>query len=703
MKYFKKSLSFIFVLFLMFLVSCVFSSCSNNIVVSLYDGDTLIKKVNVSVDKSYDFGTLEKTGYTFIGWYNEDVNGTAYTDQYGTSAGMMWKASNSTTVYAHWDANKYKIELDYCGATSNNQENYISVVYDELIKEKLPVPKKTGYTFIGWYTEKTNGVQITDASGNLLENAEIYNNSIYHINGETSTIYAHWTDKIVTYTFVTGDGTSVEKVSYPVGTVLYELPYSTKDNHCFVSWCFDSTLMTPLTFPYIVNDNSGDEVMLYANFVPGILDLLQFTTISSTNDKAYEVTYNGNASKIVIPDMYYGKKVTRVKRITSSTVEEIILPQTINEFSNGAFEKCTSLKKINIPSAIRTISEKCFSGCSSLTGITIPQNVSVIGKEAFSGCLSIKQINLPKNINTINSGAFRNMASLEKFIIDDSNEKYMVKEDVLYYKVGVSYYLVQYPASKKEQTYEIDSATVKIMEYAFSSSQISSITIGGKISSIEKGAFENCINLVNVDIHGSSITFAIDADAFKNCVNLKAMKIELSKVPTLHETALTGLSKTFSIYVASNMIRMYQTAASWRTMSSQIYALATIFGDFAVEEVNGGYAIRQYFGTDKEVVIPEILNAHKIVEISENAFSFSNIEKVTISQYVNKIGDNAFANCSLLKNIVMESKPPILGNDVFKNISNDFDIYIKGTADVLELYKSADKWKELSSHIWTYQ
>lgn len=704
MKSIKKFLFLTVVLCLMLSLCGVLSSCGKgDISVSLYDGETLIKEVNVTQDEEYDFGTLDKTGYTFLGWYSEATSGTAYTDAQGKSAGMTWKESNSTTVYAHWKANKYKISLDYCGATAFNTVTDISATYDTEITDKLPVPQKTGYSFVGWYTGKTNGTQITDASGEFLDNTTVYNNSVYPLNSDGTTLYAHWGYKTVTYMFSTGDGTPVSEVTYPVGTVLYEMPSTTKDNYCFVSWCFDSTMLSALTFPYTIPDSSEDFVTLYANFVPGTVDVLQVNTISSTGDREYEVYYSGNAEKIVIPDFYYGKKVTRVKKIDSATVKEIVLPQSVDAFINGAFQNCASLEAINIPFGVETIPEKCFSGCSSLKNIVIPQKVKTIGKEAFAGCSTITQINLSANVATINTGAFRNMASLGKFVIDEANERYMVKENVLYYKVGASSYLVQYPAAKQGETYNIDASTVKIMKYAFSSSKISSIVIGGKISSIETGAFENCENLVNVSITGSAVLFSIDADAFLNCSNLKAMRIELTKVPTLNATALNGVSETFSVYVTSDMIRNYQTATNWRNISSQIYSLGTVFGNFAIEEVEGGYTIRQYFGTEKEVVIPEILNARKIVKISENAFSFSNMEKVTVSQYVTEIGNNAFKNCTSLKSIVMECEPPTLGDNVFENISEDFGIYIKNTADVLDAYRVANKWSELSAHIWSYQ
>ena len=696
----------LFVITLCFVVCfCVgLSSCGNaDISVKLYDGDAFIKVVNVQKDKEYDFGTFEKKGYTFLGWYSEAEGGTAYTDAQGKSAGLLWGENNGDIAYAHWAANKYKIVFDYCDATSNNTVNDVIVTYGDQITSNFPVPQKNGYFFAGWYTDKTNGIQITDASGAFLENTEVYEESVYPLSDDGTKLYARWTSKMVTYMFSTGEGTPVSEVSYPVGTVLYELPVSLKDNYCFVSWSFDTEMVSQMTFPYTIPNDSDEYVTLYANFVAGTTDELMFTTIPSTSDREYEVAYSGNGEKIVIPDSYYGKKITMVSRIEAPNAKEIILPQTVKDIKNGAFENCSLLEKINIPYIVETIPERCFSGCVNLKDVFISRSVKIIGKEAFARCCSITQIALSENITAINAGAFRNMKSLVKFSMYGENERYLVKDDVLYSKMGTSYYLVQYPASKQGETYTIDEATIKISEYAFSSSNISSIVVGEKITAIERGAFENCKKLVNVLLIGSSVSFSIEENAFLNCSNLKALKIESVKVPVLHQTAFEGVSTAFAVYVNSSMIRNYQTASAWRNISDKIYSLGMIFGNFAMEEVEGGYAIRQYFGTDKEVVIPKIINARKIVKICENAFSFSNMEKITISEDIMEIGNNAFKNCALLKTVIMECEPPILGNDVFKNTDKDFGIYIKNSIDVYDAYKSNSEWSSLSEYIWSYQ
>ncbi len=703
MKFIKKPWFLIITLVLVLPLWMIFFSCNRgHLVIGLYDGEKLIKEVSIAKNKEFEFGTLEKEGYTFLGWYSASNGGSAYTDAYGKSAGMTWKEENGLKAYAHWEANQYKITYDYCGATALNNATDLTVTYDANISAHLPVPQKEGYLFLGWFTDKTKGTQISDAAGNLMPDAMTYNSLTYPIDNNGTTLYAHWGDKVVTFSFIT-DGSAVEQVSYPIGTILNEMPVSIKDNYCFVSWCFDSTLLSEMSFPYTISDNLESFVSLYAKFSEGTNDILQFNTIASTKDKEYEVTYRGDAEKLIIPDSYYGKKVTKVNKISSATVKEIILPQTITEFSDSAFEGCTMLETINIPTKIKELPDNLFYGCKALSKVVIPYKVASIGKFTFSGCCEIQELNFSKNIITIGTGAFQNMTKLEKFVVESSNEKYVSIDDVLYYKIGNAMYLIKYPAAKQDDTYIIEKGTTKIGEYAFDSSSLKFIEIGGRISSIEKGAFENCKNLVNVSLSGNAVLFTIREEAFKNCSNLKALKIELANVPSLGENALMCVSETFSVYVASTLIKKYQAENNWRNIASKIYSLGTIYGNFAVEEVEGGYTIRQYFGTEKEVVVPEILNAKKIVKISENAFSFSNMEKITISKNITEIKDNAFKNCTFLKTIIMECVPPVLGDNVFYNISDDFGIYIKNTTDVLDAYRIADKWKELYSHIWSYQ
>ena len=89
-----------------------------------------------------------KTGYTFGGWYLE--NGTKVTSL------AKGKYTEDIDLYAKWTANTYTITYkDYNNAKFSGKlpTGYPTKhTYDA--DTTLPVPTRTGYTFLGWYTDK---------------------------------------------------------------------------------------------------------------------------------------------------------------------------------------------------------------------------------------------------------------------------------------------------------------------------------------------------------------------------------------------------------------------------------------------------------------------------------------------------------------------------------------------------------------------
>lgn len=681
---------------------CLVACSPNNISVKLYDGENYISEKTVEKDSEYDLGSIEKSGYLFLGWYSEKDGGSAYTDANGKSVGMKWKEDNVTTLYAHWQAKTYRISLNYCGATANTDVTEISAVYDTRITDRLPVPEKSGFSFLGWYTAENQGTKLTDELGDFIEGYDTYKAPTYSTADDGTAIFAHWSKKTVTYSFY-AEGESVNKsVTYEVGAVITELTPVVKDNYCFVDWCFDQTGLSAMTLPYVIPNNSESNILLFAKFEHGTNDILSFATIVATADREYEVTYSGDAEEIIIPDSYYGKKITRIKRIEAPNAKRVILPQTVKDLGNSVFEGCANLETVNIPFGVKTIPQSAFLGCKKLKSIIIPNNVESVLKTAFMECEAIDYLTLPANVKTIGVGAFAAMSNLKEFSVDSANEDFIAPDGVLYKKIGNSLHLVQYPLSKTDETYELESGTVRILEAAFGKSQINSINIGGRVTTVDDEAFAECDSLVSVTLSSDANSLSIGQSAFYKCKNLKAMKIEMSKIPTLGDNAFVGVSAMFSVYVTSNVINNYKTANGWREVSSVIFSIGTIYGDYAVEEYDGQYAIRQYFGTDKTVDIPEIINAHRIVKISDNAFSYSNMEAVTIPQYVAHIGNESFKNCVNLKTVIVKCEPPTLGTDAFSGLDDEYGIYVDNTTDVLAAYKSASGWMELSNRIWTY-
>jgi uncharacterized repeat protein (TIGR02543 family) len=110
-------------------------------------------------------------GYTFTGWYTAKKGGSKV-----TASTVVTKHS---TFYAHWKAKsftvKYNVNKGKALKTKSKTVKFGSSY------GKLATPKRTGYTFDGWYTKKTGGVKIT--KGTKVDIAK------------THTLYAHWTPK----------------------------------------------------------------------------------------------------------------------------------------------------------------------------------------------------------------------------------------------------------------------------------------------------------------------------------------------------------------------------------------------------------------------------------------------------------------------------------------------------------------------------
>lgn len=135
----------------------------------------------------YTYGTAvpladpTRTGYTFGGWFtNSDCTGDKVTEISADETG-------DKTFYAKWTANKYDVtfDLNYEGAEKITKQ----VTFDE--KYVLPdKPARSGYKFLGWFTQETGGNKVT--ADDTVSTAENH------------TLYAHWDKDNTVYNLYLG-------------------------------------------------------------------------------------------------------------------------------------------------------------------------------------------------------------------------------------------------------------------------------------------------------------------------------------------------------------------------------------------------------------------------------------------------------------------------------------------------------------------
>lgn len=84
-----------------------------------------------------------------------------------------------------------------------------------------------------------------------------------------------------------------------------------------------------------------------------------------------------DAKKLKNVSLNYGLEIIGIYAFYNCTsLEEIVIPETVTEIGNYAFNGCTNLNKVNIPNGVKTIQNYCFASCPNLKELTIPPSVT---------------------------------------------------------------------------------------------------------------------------------------------------------------------------------------------------------------------------------------------------------------------------------------------------------------------------------------
>lgn len=109
-----------------------------------------------------------------------------------------------------------------------------------------------------------------------------------------------------------------------------------------------------------------------------------------------------------------------------TALAEVILPTAggITAIPDGAFAGCTSLtgENLKIPKNIVTITANAFKE-SGLKKLYIPNQVTMIGASAFEACKNLEDVHISNNISIISQSTFKNCEKLKKIEIPVKVEK----------------------------------------------------------------------------------------------------------------------------------------------------------------------------------------------------------------------------------------------------------------------------------------
>lgn len=123
-----------------------------------------------------------------------------------------------------------------------------------------------------------------------------------------------------------------------------------------------------------------------------------------------------NCSNLKEVHLCNGISLLEESSFSSTSIEEIHLPDSIKVIGSNAFNRCTKLKKVTLPKELKYIPKGLFSSCYNLESITIPETVESIGQGAFYECQMLTEITCPPLVNTVYKLAFYHCNALKKAI-----------------------------------------------------------------------------------------------------------------------------------------------------------------------------------------------------------------------------------------------------------------------------------------------
>ncbi len=186
--------------------------------------------VTAKVGDTITLPACTKDGYEFVGWYDNDTSAGQAGEGYTVTGDVVLKAR-----YEKKAETTYLITFDPNGG---RKAGHIRAAKGEKIT--LPGTEKTGYIFLGWYTEKDGGILLGIAGDELEVTKDM-------------TVYALWEKERSEETgdkepetckavFHTGGGTlKNETFTVVKGTGLY-LPLPAEKGYDFAGWYLDKSL-----------------------------------------------------------------------------------------------------------------------------------------------------------------------------------------------------------------------------------------------------------------------------------------------------------------------------------------------------------------------------------------------------------------------------------------------------------------------------
>lgn len=209
--------------------------------------------------------------------------------------------------------------------------------------------------------------------------------------------------------------------------------------------------------------------------------------------------------------------VSAIPEIFKKRIFAIAFPEGTTKIESVGLWQLKNLEQVYLPESLEEIGRKAFSDCHRLKEIRIPTNVKRIGELAFDFCDNLEKVDLKNcQISAIEDYSFKQCQNLQKVEIPDTVERIGKRA---FYASGLRE--IHFPKKLKS-----------IEALAFMQTDIEDLKLPNSVERVEEKAFSDCQKLRKVSL--SDNIDEIPAAAFRHCQKLEDISLpqKLIKIGT---------------------------------------------------------------------------------------------------------------------------------------------------------------------------
>jgi len=405
-------------------------------------------------------------------------------------------------------------------------------------------------------------------------------------------------------------------------------------------------------------------------------------------------------SSIKLPD---GIEMIDEYAFSNTALESLLIPAGVYVFDPLALDGCEDLRDIAVEAESNyfvTVDGVLYNAAMTqlmryppkMTGseYVLPTSVTEIHEGAFDSCEILQKVQIHADVASLTGKLFRGWRSAQEVEVAEAHPDYASVEGVLYSKDLTS--LVYYPAGAGVPDYSIREGVESIGESAFLGSDVVFITIPESVTEIRYEAFRYSSSLSRVFFNG-------DAPAGVGQYMLDDVDEGLTIYYYDDSTGFdTSYWQAFTMWVLDSDSDEDGIDDRWEAEYFEDLHVANAVSDYDMDgstdleeyladtnpleyplsdlyeyEITDGYAVitsadQQVSG---EVIVPAMIGTTPVRRIGNNAFQYcSLITSVVIPDTVTYIENYAFADCTQLEEVSVGKGLAFVGENAFDGCYN---------------------------------